>query len=321
MSTHTRHGSDELRALFATDELMFPKPTQLISSLVNQAAEANPTTLDYFAGSGTTAHAVINLNREDGGSRKYILVEMGDHFDTVLKPRIQKVVYSKDWKDGKPVAGASSSGTLPLEDGAGSSGHSGISHAFKYLRLESYEDALNNLDLGEDRAPDLLGLGDQVREDYLFSYLLDVETRGHLLNLDRFRDPFGCQLKIHDPHSGKSEPRVIDLVETFNYLLGVTVREVKCREGFLTIEGESPTGQTILILWRKLDGASDWPITSNEDLKTFVRQTLRLNPADTEYHAIYLNGDHTLEDPQSKIHCIEEVFYERMFENTGNPED
>lgn len=62
----------------------------------------NDITLDYFAGSGTTGHAVINLNREDGGKRKYILVEMGEYFETVTKPRIQKVIYAKDWKDGKP---------------------------------------------------------------------------------------------------------------------------------------------------------------------------------------------------------------------------
>ena len=47
---------------------------------------------------------MIALNREDGGNRKYILVEMGDHFDTVLKPRLEKVGYSADWKDGKPTA-------------------------------------------------------------------------------------------------------------------------------------------------------------------------------------------------------------------------
>ena len=50
--------------------------------------------MDYFAGSGTTGHAVINLNRADDGSRKYILVEMGEYFDTVTKPRMQKVIYS-----------------------------------------------------------------------------------------------------------------------------------------------------------------------------------------------------------------------------------
>jgi hypothetical protein len=55
--------------------------------------------------------------------RSYVLVEMGKHFDAVLKPRIQKVIYSKDWKDGKPVS------------------REGSSHLFKYVRLESYEDS------------------------------------------------------------------------------------------------------------------------------------------------------------------------------------
>ena len=87
----------------------------------------NSYCLDYFAGSGTTGHAVVNLNREDGGKRKYIMVEMGNYFDDVTRPRMQKVVYSKDWKDGKPTS------------------RDGISHAFKYIRLESYEDTLNNL--------------------------------------------------------------------------------------------------------------------------------------------------------------------------------
>jgi adenine-specific DNA-methyltransferase len=300
----TTSGTKALKRIFGECPFKNPKPIGLVSKAIDCAGRNNTLTFDYFAGSGTTAHAVIDLNRQDKGNRKYILAEMGFHFDSVLKPRTQKVVYSKDWKEGKPE-----------------SFDTGISHAFKYLRLESYEDALNNLDLGEDRTPDLLGLSDQVREDYLFSYLLDVETRGHLMSLKRFRDPWGCQLKIHDPHTGKSEPRVIDLIETFNYLIGVTVREIKVQDGFLTIEGESPAGETILIVWRKLEGESDWPTTDNAALKTFITERRRINTAATEYHTIYINGDHTLEDPQSKIHCIEEEFYERMFENTGNPED
>ena len=58
--------------------------------------------MDYFAGSGTTGHATINLNREDGGQRKFILVEMGKYFDTLLLPRIKKVAFTPQWKDGKP---------------------------------------------------------------------------------------------------------------------------------------------------------------------------------------------------------------------------
>ena len=71
---------------------------------------------------------MINLNRSDSGNRKYVLVEMADYFDTVLKPRIQKVAYAADWKEGKPVPGSP-----------------GQSHLFHYIRLESYEDSLDNL--------------------------------------------------------------------------------------------------------------------------------------------------------------------------------
>lgn len=60
--------------------------------------------LDYFAGSGTTAHAAINLNREDKGTRKYILIEQGRYFDDVICPRIKKAVYADKWADGVPVA-------------------------------------------------------------------------------------------------------------------------------------------------------------------------------------------------------------------------
>ena len=105
----------------------FPKSPHLVANcLIVCSLQEEDTVLDFFAGSGTTAHAVINLNREDGGSRKYLLIEMGDYFHTVLLPRIKKVVYSKDWKDGKPVS------------------KEGVSHFLKYYTLEQYEETLKN---------------------------------------------------------------------------------------------------------------------------------------------------------------------------------
>ena len=68
-----------------------PKPTQLIKNIVSRSTEIWILLFwMHFAGSGTTGHAVIELNREDGGRRKFILVEMGDYFDTVLLPRLKK---------------------------------------------------------------------------------------------------------------------------------------------------------------------------------------------------------------------------------------
>ncbi len=134
----------------------------------------NRTSLDFFAGSGTTGHAVINLNREDDGNRKYILIEMGEYFETVLKPRIPKVIYSKDWKDGKPV-----------------SREGDARHIVKYMRLESYEDTLNNLELKrETDQQSLLDEHEELREDYLLHYMLENETRESLLSVESFVDPF-----------------------------------------------------------------------------------------------------------------------------------
>ena len=88
-----------------------------MNRIIHISTAESSLVFDYFAGSGTTGHSVINLNRVDKGTRKYILVEMGEVFNLVLKPRIQKVIYSKDWKDGKPVS------------------REGSSHIFKYIRL------------------------------------------------------------------------------------------------------------------------------------------------------------------------------------------
>ncbi|NEX11526.1 MAG: site-specific DNA-methyltransferase, partial [Prosthecochloris sp.] len=143
---------------------LYPKSIHLVSDCIHASLNGvnDSPVLDYFAGSGTTGHAVISLNREDDGNRKYVLVEMGDHFDTVLKPRIAKVAYSENWKDGKPTAR-----------------ESGISHCFKYLRLESYEDALNNLRFDDNpQRQKSLAANSSLKEDYMLHYLLDVATRG-----------------------------------------------------------------------------------------------------------------------------------------------
>ncbi len=107
-------------------EFSYAHPVSLYEELIDSTLEDDTDiTLDYFAGSGTTAHAVMNLNREDGGKRKYILIEMGEHFNTVILPRVKKVAFSDQWKDGKANSGT------------------GMSHFVKYYDLEQYEDVLH----------------------------------------------------------------------------------------------------------------------------------------------------------------------------------
>ncbi len=133
------HGTNVLRDLMGGRRFDYPKSIHTVTDCVAVVTrlERDTTTLDYFAGSGTTGHAVINLNREDGGTRKFILVEVGEHFDTVLVPRLKKVTYSPEWKNGRPIRAANA-------DEADRS-----PRVIKSLRIESYEDTLNNLTIAQ----------------------------------------------------------------------------------------------------------------------------------------------------------------------------
>ncbi len=286
------HGTKILENILGNKLFDFPKSIYTIIDTLKISTRFNDYILDYFAGSGTTGHAVVNLNREDGGKRKYIMVEMGDYFDTVTKPRMQKVVYSTDWDNGKPTTR-----------------DTGISHCFKYIRLESYEDTLNNLVL-EDSSLDLLGINipEDVKQDYLINYMLDIESRDSLMDIKKFDNPFDYSLKIHNYETGQAEYKQVDLIETFNYLLGVQVDEFKLKDGYITIEGKNPNNETILIIWR------DVAKKDNNNLTNFLTKNMRVNPADTEYRAIYINGDHRLEDPHKKIFNIAEIFNTLMFD-------
>ena len=121
-----KKGKQELERLGFS--FSYAHPVSLYEELIDSALETeDDITIDFFAGSGTTAHAVMNLNRSDGGHRKYILVEMGEHFNTVILPRIKKVAFNSKWKDGKAV----------FEKGEG-----GLSQFVKYYELEQYEEVL-----------------------------------------------------------------------------------------------------------------------------------------------------------------------------------
>ena len=97
------------------------------SDLLEKAANSDSVILDYFAGSGTTGQAILELNRRDNGNRKFLLFELGEHFESILIPRIKKLMYSDDWRDGHPAS---------LRGG---------SHLIKYYSLEQYEDSLRNM--------------------------------------------------------------------------------------------------------------------------------------------------------------------------------
>jgi adenine-specific DNA-methyltransferase len=97
---YTRDGTNALREIFQDNTFDFPKPVELVKELIAQASDQNSIVLDSFAGSGTTAHAVLNLNKQDGGARKFILVEMEDYADTVTAERVKRVIKGYGGKEG-----------------------------------------------------------------------------------------------------------------------------------------------------------------------------------------------------------------------------
>ena len=98
----TQDGTKEITAIFGEKKFSFPKPSTLIQYLINAiiTSNNNAIVLDSFAGSGTSAHAVLNLNKLDGGNRKFILVEMEDYANTITAERVKRVIKGYGDKEG-----------------------------------------------------------------------------------------------------------------------------------------------------------------------------------------------------------------------------
>jgi adenine-specific DNA-methyltransferase len=91
-SLNYQNGKDELKALFGESPFEYPKPTALLKYVISLVGDSNGIYLDSFAGSGMTAHAVLDLNKEDGGNRKFILVECEDYADKITAERVRRVI-------------------------------------------------------------------------------------------------------------------------------------------------------------------------------------------------------------------------------------
>ena len=270
-----------------------PKYYLLIARILKLMGDKSSFYLDMFGGSGTTAHSVIELNKQDSGCRKYIIGEMAEYFSRVTKPRIEKIIYSEDWKDGKPVS------------------RNGISQCFKYIRLEQYEDTLNNLEIKKQQTD---WRDDEFHESYMLSYMLDTETRDSLLNLKMFVNPFNMSLKT--TKDNELVETKVDMVETFNYLIGLNVETEDWFENdnICVIQGKTHRGGLeTLVIWRNCEKIN------NEALCDFFRRR-KFNTRDSEYKVIYVNGDNTLpnlrrDEENWKVVLTEEEFAKRMFEN------
>ena len=288
----SNHGAGVLKGLFGRNPFDFPKSVALVEDCIRASGGGRPGSLivDYFAGSGTTGHAVVNLNRDDDGRRKYVLVEAGPHFDTVILPRMKKIAHSTDWREGKPVS------------------RRGVSQLLKYIRLESYEDTMDGLELAPP-AGDLLSMNSALAEDYRLRYALGTETAGSACLLgSHFVDPFVYTLSVVREGARREVP--VDLPETFNYLIGLREESRRRIHGVLVLAGMDAEKRRCLILWRNLEA------TGNEALEAWFERHRTLLPGSLDL--IYVNGDQTLNairQPEETwiAETIEPLFRELMF--------
>jgi len=286
----TDDGGNVVKALFGSAVFDNPKPPSLVERALSLSPEDGDSllVLDHFAGSGTTGHAVINLNRETGGRRRFILVEVGDYFDTVVLPRVKKVTFTPEWKDGKPERMATDE---EFDRGP---------RIVKYIGLESYEDALNNIEFDDASGQQALKF-----DDYLIKYMLKWETRASetMLNVEKLARPFSYKLHIHG--DGQTREKVSDIPETFNYLLGlhVQIRRVYDDDGrrYLVYRGQIDHRE-IVVIWRETEG---WQKADLERDKKFVAEKRLSEGADE----VFVNGDSFI--PNAK--ALEPVFKARMF--------
>ena len=248
-------------------------------------------------------------------------------------PRIAKVIYSPDWNDGK----------AQTHD-------QGLSALVKCFAVESYEDALNNLP-----APDGELLQDQSDEkkDALLRYALDLELGHRLLDLDAFRDPWSHTINAQLAGEDEIREHRVDLVETFNYLIGLRVgaygpmerydadferaehddglgrlkltgRLRRDPEGpfkFQRVEGILNDGNDtrVLVVWRKLTDDPEQDAAVLDAWMARHREATTERTEHRDYHQIYINGPVTLPQPTAEIRTvypIEEAFKRKMFEDT-----
>ena len=198
------------------------KPTGLISRIVSQTTEPGEWVLDFFAGSGTSGHAVIRSDQQ----RRFLLAEMGGYFDSILVPRIKRVMYSTQWKDGAPVS-------------------RGLTrHMVKVQALEQYEDTLDNLHAVWDAST----LPPRIPVRYLFR----PEENALSSSLDVAR-PFAQTMRV-----GKARTETpIDLMETWCYLQGYWTRSRRMYREFDRLYLALETTHGVLVVLRNVDPAED----------------------------------------------------------------
>ena len=255
----------------------------LLKRVIESTSNEGELVMDFFLGSGTTTAVAHKLKR------KWIGVEMGEHFWTVVLPRMKKVLFY----DKSGISKENDVKEKYNEKTAGG--------FFKYHTLEQYEDALENIEFqqGSEEQQNLL----MQLPDYFVKYMLEWETKSSstFLNLEKLKDPFNYQLNIIENYQQKKIN--VDVIETFNYLIGLFVNRYEFVNDngrrYIFVFGER-NGKKCLVVWRNIEN-----LDYNRD-KEIIENNLNSFKPDE----IYINGDAVISD----FKPIEPLFKSLIFE-------
>ena len=246
----------------------------LLKRVIEATSNEGDFIIDFFLGSGTTTAVAHKLKR------KWIGIEMGDHFSSVVLPRMKTVLYYDK------------SGISKEKDVKRNYNENNAGGFFKYFDLEQYEDSLNNI---EDKQEMSSSKVLQNIPDYEIKYILDYETNNSkiFLNANMLEDPFNYKLKIIN--DGEEKSVNIDLVETFNYLYNVNVNKILSfnDKNYIFVYG-TKDDENLLIVWRQLNN-----ITYKDD-RDFIYKVQEEYFHDIIIDTVFTNGNNIIDDSRIK---------------------
>ncbi|MHB8281449.1 MAG: DNA methyltransferase [bacterium] len=241
----------------------------ILQRVVDSSSEQDSVILDFFLGSGTTTAVAHKLGR------KWLGIEMGEHFYTVILPRMKKVLaYDK--------SGISKEKNVKEKYNDKNAGG-----FFKYQVLEQYEDTLDNIEFQENQhAVELF------KDEYLLKYFINFETQTspYFLSIDMLKTPFLYKLKVNLSEIGEPQEIIADIPETFNYLLGIKINKIKSRlnkRQYLFILGERES-KNYAIVWR--DYSNDWSEEEFMEDRDFIINEI----SDWSPQVVYINAQSNL---------------------------
>lgn len=227
----TEYGTAIVKKLFGKNAFSYPKSFLAVQDCLKVAGlrDDEGWCIDIFAGSGTTAHAVIAMNADDGGQRKFLIVETNKYFESVTLNRVKKVAASLEWEGGAAQA------------------LTGPGAFVRVQSLEQYDDTLESLDAEISEGDS----GELLFQDAAFAlrYRLDRTSRALYCGVDRFSSPFGYQLK-RAVGGGEAQSCEVDLVESVPYLLGMDVSRLYRETQGVVILGSNRRGQSVAVFFR-----------------------------------------------------------------------